>query len=320
MLALTGRAAGHMLSGVSLGYREIRKRGQIPVQFISLNYRSQIVLRLHFDANSELGYCGTIREGNCPACPLLPPLVPKVSHSWWPGTELAWESSVPQKQSLCCLLGYFAGRSLHSSGPLEGFRNVCPGTQAAEEVGETGLLLPTHTASLTYLDYSPNCILGTNENLGMGFRTSPFLPCLAPGFANRWRVPLKWMHRFPFSAELRERQGAPALTGSETFFVQVSWAAGKPRRSHEAASHTCSGGDGVRRGSGWSGAELPPHLISCQHKLPYRAYRHGTSPSKAPAAPTAARAKSTLESERNHSNLLCARQVGGEWTRDKRAY
>lgn len=131
-----------------------------------------------------------------------------------------------KKQSLCCLLGYFAGRSLHSSGPLEGFRNVCPGTQAAEEVGETGLLLPTHTASLTYLDYSPNknpnCILGTNENLGMGFRTSPFLPCLAPGFANRWRVPLKWMHRFPCSAELRERQGAPALTGSETFFVQVS--------------------------------------------------------------------------------------------------
>lgn len=97
MPALTGRAAGHMLSGVSLGYQEIRKRGQTPAQFISLNYCSQIVLRLHFDANSELGYCGTICEGNCPACPLLSPLVPKVSRSWWSGTELAWENSVPRK-------------------------------------------------------------------------------------------------------------------------------------------------------------------------------------------------------------------------------
>lgn len=130
--------------------------------------------------------------------------------------------------------------------------------------GETGLLLPTHTASLTYLDYSPNknpnCILGTNENLGMGFCTSPFLPCLAPGFPNRWRVPLKWMHRFPCFAELQERQGTAALTGSETFFVPVSWAAGKPRRSHEAASHTCSGGgrseEGERMKWGWASPTL----------------------------------------------------------------
>lgn len=160
--------------------------------------------------------------------------------------------------------GYFAGRSLHSSGPLEGFRNICPGTQAAEEVEETGLLFPTHAASLTYLDYSPkknpNCILGTNENSGLGFCTSPFLPCLAPSFAKRWPVPLKWMHRFPCSAELREHQGTPALTGSETFFVQVSWAAGKPHRAtKQLSSHMQWGGrgeEGERMKWGWASSTL----------------------------------------------------------------
>lgn len=57
----------------------------------------QRALRLYFDANSELGYCGTICEGSCFACPLLPSLVPEVSRSWWPGTELAWENGVPRK-------------------------------------------------------------------------------------------------------------------------------------------------------------------------------------------------------------------------------
>lgn len=57
--------------------------------------------------------------------------------------------------------------------------------------------------------------------------------------------------------------------------------------SHTLLSQS-NGGDGARRGSG---AELPPHLIPCQHKLPYGAYSHGRSPSKAPVAPTAAKAK-----------------------------
>lgn len=34
----------------------------------SSSFCSQIALRLHFDANSELGCCDAICEGSCPAC------------------------------------------------------------------------------------------------------------------------------------------------------------------------------------------------------------------------------------------------------------
>lgn len=37
MLALTGRTAGHMLSKVSLGYQEIRKRRQVPYSLLQSN-------------------------------------------------------------------------------------------------------------------------------------------------------------------------------------------------------------------------------------------------------------------------------------------
>lgn len=61
------------LSGFIWLARENRGR-KTPVQFISVNMCSQIVLRLHFDGNFELASCGTICERSRPACPLAAPL------------------------------------------------------------------------------------------------------------------------------------------------------------------------------------------------------------------------------------------------------
>lgn len=222
---------------------------------------SQTALR-YFDANSELGYCDTICEGSCAVCPCYTLWCLKsAAHG---GQGLNWLGKTVCLKNNAFVVRWGTLQADHSSGPLEGFRNVCTGTQAAEEVGETGWLL-THTATLTYLDCSPNknpnCILGTNENLGLGFHASPFLPRLVPSFANRWRVPLKWMHRFPCFDELRERQDTPVLSGSETFFVQVSWAEllGNFTERWSSFSHMQWGGqgeEGERMKWGWASTTL----------------------------------------------------------------
>lgn len=62
-----------VLSEVSSGWQEKSNGGQTSVQFISVNMCSQIVLRLHFDENFKLVYCGTICEWGHPLCPLATP-------------------------------------------------------------------------------------------------------------------------------------------------------------------------------------------------------------------------------------------------------